>query len=239
MSDEIVDVITTIAGQAELPPLAEQALAEALVPRTRRAGETLFEVGAPADGMVAVARGRLGVVDADDDVIATLGRAELVGEMGALTGRPRSSTVVALRDTTVLEIDQRAFDDLFDSSPVLGRALSRLVIDRLDGEATRAQQWAVPRVVAVVGVGEPGDLDPLIAALTRRVGSAEVVAPSSCCWPANSLPVGWPAPIRGRTCVFATPTWSSSRWPPAEDRAAGSGHWGIVSANCGPRSSWP
>lgn len=212
--------------------------------------------------MVAVARGRLGVVDADDDVIATLGRAELVGEMGALTGRPRSSTVVALRDTTVLEIDQRAFDDLFDSSPVLGRALSRLVIDRLDGEATRAQQWAVPRVVAVVGVGEPGDLDPLIAALTRRVGSAEVVAPSFAAGrgddevlaaldsieadndlvvllAGNSLPVGWPAPIRGRTCVFATPTWSSSRWPPAEDRAAGSGHWGIVSANCGPRSSWP
>jgi predicted acylesterase/phospholipase RssA len=175
VSDQIGDAVARIAGFADLSAAAERQLTDALKPRTLRAGEVLFEAGAPADGMVAIERGRLGVIGNDDEIVATLGRGELVGEMGALTGEARSSTVVALRDTAVLEIDQVAFDQLFESSPSIGRALSRLVIHRLVGEPEPDHRRAIPRVVALVTMGRPDDGDLLVDSFTTRVGSATVV----------------------------------------------------------------
>ncbi|NIR41895.1 MAG: cyclic nucleotide-binding domain-containing protein, partial [Actinobacteria bacterium] len=120
-------------------------------------------------------RGRLGVVDADGAVIATIGRGQVVGEMGALTGAPRSSTVVALRDTSLLEIDQAAFDQLFDCNPLFGRALSRLVVSRLIGEGDEGPARSVPTTVAMVTVGGGAGLDRIVKALDARVTSAVVV----------------------------------------------------------------
>ncbi len=174
MSKEALLALSSSAALAELPTEALEALSKAVTPRTITAGATLFEAGAPADGMVVIDRGRLGVTNADDDVIATMGRGEILGEMGALTGDPRSSTVVALRDTAVLELDQHEFDRAFDLNPVVGRALSRLVVSRLLGDDD-GPHLAAPRTVAIVTVGG-GEVDDLIDALQSAVDSAAVVA---------------------------------------------------------------
>ena len=73
VSDPIADAVAMLAELGGLPSSAERALGEAIRPRTLRAGETLFEAGAAADGMVVVDRGRLGVLGPDGEVIATLG----------------------------------------------------------------------------------------------------------------------------------------------------------------------
>jgi CRP/FNR family cyclic AMP-dependent transcriptional regulator len=89
--------------------LDEQALLElAALSRSRSygRGQYLWYEGDPGDALVVVETGRLkvGVSSAagEEIVLITLGPADVVGELALLDGAPRSASVVAAEDTTVL-----------------------------------------------------------------------------------------------------------------------------------------
>jgi CRP-like cAMP-binding protein len=50
--------------------------------------------------------------------------------MSLLTGEPRSATVVAVRDSVLLELDRPAFARMFVTHPGLARQLSALLAQR-------------------------------------------------------------------------------------------------------------
>lgn len=150
-----------------------ELLADVMQTRSVPGGEVLFEAGDPPDGMVVVERGRLGVVDEENRIVATLGAGAVLGEMGALASVPRTQTVVALRDTEVRVVDQAHFDELFTQHPALARGLSRLVVSRLLADRDREAKGA-PSTVAVLSVDPAVDTDEVVVALEAVTGSCTV-----------------------------------------------------------------
>lgn len=111
-------------------PALEQLAARTEV-RELSSGETLLEIGSPADALYIVAVGRLRVVLADGTVINDIGRLEPTGEISLLSGEPRTATVYAVRDSKVLKIDREALYEVFVRHPSALLEISRTVIRRL------------------------------------------------------------------------------------------------------------
>lgn len=113
-----------------------ERLAELTSTQELRSGEVVYEEGSPSDACFVVASGRLRVSRADG-LVGYVGRMEPAGEIGVVMGEPRSATVRAVRDTTVLRI---AVDDflafLGEQAPTL-MALARLSIDRVRQQGRR------------------------------------------------------------------------------------------------------
>ncbi|NDH63576.1 MAG: STAS domain-containing protein [Alphaproteobacteria bacterium] len=80
------------------PGLADQ-LAQACRRLEFQPGEVLAEQGAPADSMHFILEGRVGIIvnlgEGRSIRVRSLGRHTTIGEMGLITGRPRSATVQA------------------------------------------------------------------------------------------------------------------------------------------------
>ncbi len=116
--------------------LNDPALAEQLAQACRRLefqpGQVLAAQGAPADSMHFVLEGRVGIIVALGEGrsirVRSLGRHTTVGEMGLITGRPRSATVQAEVAGIAYELPAAAFARLKAEQPALAQALLIYVI---------------------------------------------------------------------------------------------------------------
>lgn len=115
-----------------------------------RAGEVLMEQGAPGDAAYLTISGRLRVyVKTDDGVprmVRELGRGEITGEISLYTDAPRSATVVAIRKTLVVRLDNARFTALVARNPQVSMALTRKIIERLQ---TQHEHRPLPPPVTV------------------------------------------------------------------------------------------
>lgn len=86
-------------------------------------GQNLLTEGVRGTYMGLILTGRVDVVKQSSSgqpkVIATLGPGKMIGEMGLIDGSPRSATVVARSETTLLVMTNRAFRRLTDEKPRL------------------------------------------------------------------------------------------------------------------------
>ena len=81
-------------------------------------GEAIVRQGAPGQSMFAICSGRAAVtLEPDRHQVATIESGGYFGEMSLLTGEPRTATVTAVGDTTVLEIDAEVFRKLGAEHP--------------------------------------------------------------------------------------------------------------------------
>ena len=67
------------------------------------AGSYLFHAGEPSDSLYVVRSGRLQVLQ-NDVVLRELGRGEVIGELGFLIDAPRSASIRAMRDSTLVRL---------------------------------------------------------------------------------------------------------------------------------------
>jgi predicted acylesterase/phospholipase RssA/CRP-like cAMP-binding protein len=97
-------------------------------------GDRLFSQGDPGDSMYVVVAGRLVALCEDAAghrrVVGQVGPGESVGEMGLLASQPRAATVQASRDSVVVRISERAFEQVVARHPQLVAGAARLVIRR-------------------------------------------------------------------------------------------------------------
>jgi NTE family protein len=146
-------------------------------------GWTLFAAGEPADALYVVLSGCLGAFSADlRDRRRAMGRVvagDTVGEMGLISGRPRSAHVVALRDSELARIPGDSFNRIFGRHPTAMLRLARLTVDRLEQSQSRvrgprngARTFALLPQSLEVDVG--GFATEFVRALSR-FGSAELV----------------------------------------------------------------
>ncbi|HEU0107161.1 MAG TPA: cyclic nucleotide-binding domain-containing protein [Vicinamibacteria bacterium] len=120
--------------------------------------EILFREGDPADALYVVLQGRLQVVrerpDRPLEVVTEIGRGQPVGEIGLLTGDPRSSTVRAARDTELIRFSEQGFRSLLQQSPQALMPLLRTLARRLQTTTVEAPPAAArSTVIAIVPLG--------------------------------------------------------------------------------------
>ena len=98
-------------------------------------GATLFDAAEPSDAMYVLLSGGLGTISRSTDRRKWLGRVapgETVGEMGLISGRPRSAAVVAVRDSELVRLSREAFDTVFSRHPEAMLSIARLTVARLE-----------------------------------------------------------------------------------------------------------
>jgi NTE family protein len=81
-----------------------------------------------------------------------MGKGELLGELAVLTGEPRSTTAIAVRDSHLARLDKAAFDRLVAANPteLLG-LFSRQLANRLRTQyAGRSREGRPPVAIAVL-----------------------------------------------------------------------------------------
>lgn len=157
------------AALAELRDHAEQV--------SLKAGSYLFYEGEPSDSLYVVRNGRLQVLQ-NDVVLRDLGRGEVVGELGFLIEAPRSASIRAVRDSTLIRLSKAEFDKITDSGVLT--ALLRVLATRLHQNpppvAARAPSSEV--VVAVVGVDTDAPVSMVATELVNALSSRlEVLDP--------------------------------------------------------------
>lgn len=97
-------------------------------------GEVIFAEGARADAMYLVDSGEVELSQETGrrrEVLARIGPGGFFGEMALLTGRPRSATATATRDTILWVLYRNEFEDLITRHPTIATSISRGLSERL------------------------------------------------------------------------------------------------------------
>jgi NTE family protein len=141
---------------ADLDPIARLELRSEFQQAFLRGGEVLFEEGDQADALYMLVSGALGVSvqgsHGEQRRIARISPPETIGEMALISNTPRSATVTALRDSTLLKLTRTAFERLAARWPSVMLYLSKLLADRLR-TTTRSQPVTfTPATLAIVPV---------------------------------------------------------------------------------------
>jgi MFS family permease len=112
---------------APLPPATIEHLAVKLIPVSVAAGETVFRQGDPGDLFYIVEDGRC-EISIDGEKVADAWPGEAFGEIALLRDIPRTGTVTAVEDTTLLALERDEF-----IAAVTGHAPSREAADEVVG----------------------------------------------------------------------------------------------------------
>ncbi len=137
-------------------------------------GQVLFREGDAGEDLYVVLEGELLIsrrVREIEDVIATRGHGEVVGEMAVVSHRPRSATVTAGKPTHLLRLSRAAFEDLLSRSPSASTAIMSCMASRIEDEqANRARE---ERLVALgtMAAGLAHELNNPASALARSTGA--------------------------------------------------------------------
>jgi len=141
-------ILERLAAVDIFAPLSREEtamLARAVTSHVYAPGEVFIRTGDPGSSMFVIDHGRVSVQLSEDGhirTVATLGEGAFFGEMALLTGEPRTSDIVALEETKVLEIGHAAMKQLFDTNPDLVEALSLIIAKRKEGLVASARPIA-------------------------------------------------------------------------------------------------
>jgi NTE family protein len=167
-----VERLAALPMFADLGAAALGALAAELEWLALPGGATLFLAGEPADSIYLVTAGCLGAFDpeAPERMLARIPAGETVGEMGVLSGRGRSATVRALRDSDLARLPAAAFEALSERHPAILRRLARLVVERSSTAARRAARSG-PRTYTVLPQSIEVDVGGFATELVEALGA--------------------------------------------------------------------
>jgi len=114
-------------------PATLRALASASSLELKSSGSVLFRQGETSDDVVVLARGAAYVLaerGGEEHVIDEIGSGSLAGEMGALSGEPRTATVRTATSSMLVRIPRRALLVALETDAALGERLWRLYCER-------------------------------------------------------------------------------------------------------------
>ena len=144
---------TKFAGQIAQVPLfstlgteVHTALAQSAAERLYGRGEVIVREGDPGRSMFMVCDGEVAItVGPEKREVAITRAGGYFGEMSLLTGDPRSATVTARSDSTLLEISSDAFGAHVRSNPSVLEGLAEVAtLRRTELEAVKAAPGATP-----------------------------------------------------------------------------------------------
>jgi small-conductance mechanosensitive channel/CRP-like cAMP-binding protein len=136
LATEPNDAVAVLRRVPLLAPLDDAAVVR-LAKRVRRmtfgAGELVVREREPGDSFYVIERGSAEVILGPDGAARTVGHlhpADVFGEMSLLAGEPRSATVRAGTDLSVLMVDRAAFQEIISTDPAILDPLSEIAARR-------------------------------------------------------------------------------------------------------------
>jgi len=127
-----------------LSPAERSALLDAGTPRRFVAGAPLMREGEPSDHVFVLTSGHVKVCFADrngrEALLAIRGPGDLLGDLSAVDGEPRSAAVVALGPVRAHVVSAARFRELLANRPALAVAVLELLVTRLrDADRKRVE----------------------------------------------------------------------------------------------------
>ncbi len=179
-----------LRGVPVFAQLSEELLARVAAlaePVALRGGEWLFRAGDEADGVYLVRLGHLEVLGEPHpedgqapQMLNTLTRGAVLGELALLNGSRRSASVRALRDSELVRIGKPGFDALLREQPELALGLTRALATQLQASRalvpTRRSQPVTIALRALAG-GAPLELADELSRELCAWGSVAVLYP--------------------------------------------------------------
>ncbi|WP_034639988.1 mechanosensitive ion channel family protein [Chitinilyticum aquatile] len=121
-----------------------EQVARELVFAAFEAGDVITRQGAVAHWLYILTEGRASVwlnygqVDAVQ--LGVLNAGEIFGEMGMMTGAPRTATVIAASYAECYRLDHRGFEEIIATRPELAESMSKVLAQRQQANRQRASQ---------------------------------------------------------------------------------------------------
>ncbi len=158
-----------------------QAVAEQMRPREFAAGEQICAAGEASDRLWLITGGLVHILAGHADaaageVVARQRKGDVVGAQGAVTGEPRTATVLAALPTSAMELDGERFLALAQRYPAILVNLIRIQSERLVIANARRVEHERGETVALLS-------GPALAATATRVAElAKRVSPRPVIW---------------------------------------------------------
>lgn len=109
-------------------------------------GQVLFFQSDPSDKVYIVRSGLVSIVlespDGREMVINEMHPGDFFGEVGVLTGQPRSTGAIARVESNLLVLSRQAFLGILEAEPALARRILDLTANRLRGSSERESALA-------------------------------------------------------------------------------------------------
>lgn len=107
-----------------------------------KAGEVIIEQGAMGDNAYIIEDGRVEIKlqreDGEETIVGTRGSGSIIGEMSLIDNAPRTATITALEDCTLLEISVDDFTRRLDNSDPVLRMTMQVILTRYRDTLKRA-----------------------------------------------------------------------------------------------------
>ncbi len=129
-SDQRLNAIRQTELFAKLPEPEQRTLADRLIHAPFAAGDVMTRQGAVAHWLYLIIKGEAKVVvdGADGRLqVAVLRDGAIFGEMGMLTGEPRSATVVAATAVDCYRLDKAGFAKVLEQRPEIAKEMAAIV----------------------------------------------------------------------------------------------------------------
>lgn len=115
-------------------------------PQSYRNNEIVYKKGEASDGMFILLQGKLSAINDSGDVLGDIHPGGTTGEMGALTGRHRAATVVALDKSVGFKIKREELERVMKNNESLRlKILENMVgilCDRIEGANDQIESYA-------------------------------------------------------------------------------------------------
>lgn len=95
-----------------------------------RAGDVIFREGDSGNVFYVIKSGKVSV-RLGNRTLQTLGEGEIFGEMALIDSEPRSATVVAEADTSLVPVGEKQFLFMTSEAPFFALSLMRVLVKRL------------------------------------------------------------------------------------------------------------
>lgn len=167
------DLTASVAWLSVLTPTSRAWVIERMRALVLPGGATLFNAGDASDALYLLVSGCLGAFAANDTAlsIGQIVAGDTVGETGLITGKARSASIRALRDSELLRLDRTVFEQLAQRDPHALVAMARLALERVSVPAHARRAATGPRTIALLpqtlGLDVRGFAETLGRALAR------------------------------------------------------------------------
>jgi len=144
MEKDIISQLKKINWFVSLSDDFFDVLSQLVRTRTLSKDEILFNKGEEGNSLFILSSGRVKIVTQDSEdhevILNQVGAGEIIGEMALLDFEPRSAGVVALEETSVMELSREDFMEILSGQPDLALSIIRSLISRLRHNTSYIEQ---------------------------------------------------------------------------------------------------